>query len=103
MGIRRNAWWQQRLDERILDDESWSIPEVMVLELPIETTENHVKDRCRVLADADFVDVEMSESWMVQLTGEGKRYLEGEYDVDLYPAPQSPQSLDDLYAVFKRG
>ena len=105
MTIRRNASWQDRLDERILellDEESWSTPAVMVLDVPIEATKAQIRDRCKVLADAGLVAIEPDDGWMIHLKTRGKLYLEGEVDIDLYPSPRSPRTLDEGPAKWSR-
>ena len=105
MAIRRNASWQERLDERILevlDDESWSTPSVMVLDVPIEATKAQIQDRCKVLADAGLIAIEPDDGWMIHLKTRGKLYLEGEVDIDLYPSPRSPRTLDEGPANWSR-
>jgi hypothetical protein len=60
MTIRRNASWIQRLDEwilEVLDEEPWSTPSMMELELPIEATEAQIRKWCIVLADAELIAV----------------------------------------------
>lgn len=98
MGVRRNAGWQERLDERILEllnDEPWSTPPIMECELPISATEAQIRDRCMVLADADLVEVDLSNGWRMELTTEGKLYLEGVLDMNLYPMPRRPNVLEE--------
>lgn len=99
MGVRRNAGWQERLDERILeilDDEPWSAPPIMVFELPISATESQIRDRCMVLADAELVHIKPADHWKCELTTRGKLYLKGELDVELYPDPRPPSMLEEL-------
>lgn len=96
MTIRRSAGWQRRLDERILerlDDEPWSIPAVLAIELPIEVTTAQVRERCLLLADVGLVAVDPEDAWTVELTTTGRLYLQGEADVGLYPPPRPPAVL----------
>ncbi len=98
MTQRRTARWQQALDERILEhlsEESWSTPSTMTVEPSIHATENQIRERCKVLADAELLAIEPDSGWMVQLTTEGQLYLDGELDVELYPRPRSPRQLDE--------
>jgi hypothetical protein len=95
--IRRSARWQERLDERILEvlaDEPWSTPELLAVEVPIDVTEGQVRDRCKVLADADLLALDLEDGWRVELTGLGKRYLEGETDMRLYRRPRWVGDID---------
>lgn len=98
MGIRLNASWQERLDERILellDDEPWSTPAIMEIELPIKATEAQIRERCMVLTDAELIAVEPGDNWRCELETRGKLYLEGEIDVEWHPSPRSPRMLHE--------
>lgn len=95
--MRLSGLWQRGIDDRILellDEESWSTPSVMKLEPYIHATENQIRDRCMVLADADLLAVDQTNGWEVELTTEGKLYLEGETDVGLHSSPRSARSLE---------
>lgn len=97
MTIRKTANWQQTLDERILehlDDEPWSTPDLMELVKGIDATAAQVRDRCRVLADAELVAIYETEGWNVELTTLGELYLKGEADIELYPRPRHPRILE---------
>jgi hypothetical protein len=98
MHVRLTAGWQQTLDDRIiehLDDESWSTPGYMEMVPGIDATKAQIRDRCRVLADAGLVSLEQEEGWYVELTKLGELYLEGEANIDLYPRPRHPKTLED--------
>lgn len=98
MGVRRNAGWQERLDERILEllnDEPWSILSMMEVELPISATETQIRERCLLLADANLIVVDFSDGWRVELTTEGKLYLEGTLDMNHHPVPRRPNVLEE--------
>jgi hypothetical protein len=97
MTIRRNASWQERLDERILehlDDNLHSYPEFIVLESSISATEAQVRDRCKRLADAELIHIDLHD-WRLEICGVGERYLRGEADVDIYPSPRSVKIIDE--------
>ena len=97
MTLRKTARWQQALDERILehlDDEPWSTPELMEFVDGIDATPTQVRDRCRVLADADLVAIYLNQGWIVELTTLGRLYLKGEADIQLYPRPRHPRVLE---------
>jgi hypothetical protein len=97
MTIRKTARWQRSLDERILehlDDEPWSTPELMALVERIDATPAQIRDRCRVLGDADLVAVYENKGWNVELTTLGNLYLKGEADIELYPRPRHPRVLE---------
>ena len=98
MVIRQSASWQERLDERILEllnDESWPTPSAMELDIPIKTTKAQIRDRYKMLADAGLAAIESDDGWMIHLKTRGKLYVEGEVDIDLYPSPRSPRTLDE--------
>jgi len=91
-----NAGWQERLDERILellDDEPWSTPSIMEVELPLDATEGQIRERCLVLADAELIAIDPGDNWRCELETRGKLYLDGKIDVQLYPSPRSPRML----------
>jgi hypothetical protein len=97
MTIRKTARWQRTLDERILEhlaDEPWSTPELMELVEGIDATSAQIRDRCRVLADADLVAIYEDEGWNTELTTLGELYLKGEADIELYPRPRHPRTLE---------
>jgi hypothetical protein len=97
MTIRRNASWQERLDERILehlDENAHSYPEFIALEPCVSATEAQVRDRCKRLADADLIHIDLND-WRLEIRGLGERYLDGKADVDLYPHPRSVRNIDE--------
>lgn len=98
MVIRRSASWQEQLDERILevlDEEPWSTPELLTVEVPLDATDNQVRDRCKRLADAELIDVDLDDGWRLELTKLGKRYLEGETDMRYYRRPRWVRVIDE--------
>ena len=72
------------LDERILeclDGESYAVPEEIVAVRNIEASPARVRERLRWLASIDFVHFIRGEgSDVVEITTDGKLYLEGEID-----------------------
>jgi hypothetical protein len=92
MTIRRTADWQESIDDRILEhlaEEPWSTTHHMASLPAIHATEKQVRDRCCRLADVDLVSwIDEENLDMIELTTEGKLYLDGELDVKLYPAPR---------------
>lgn len=84
MPIRRNASWQERPNERILeylDGESYAVPEEIVAVKNIEANPARIRERLRWLASTDFVHFVRGEgSDVVEITTDGKLYLEGEID-----------------------
>jgi len=81
----------QRLDDRILEhlaETDWASPRTMALDAAFEeTSEMPIRDRCRLLRHAELIDAIVEDSEMYAITGPGKRYLKGEYDVDWFPLP----------------
>ena len=76
------------VDERILElvqEEGWSTPDLLAERLPVRITERQVAERCLVLAHADLIAPMWDEAY--ELTGEGQRYLDGEYDADWFELP----------------
>jgi hypothetical protein len=95
--MRKTATWQQTLDERILEylsTEPWSTPGLMELVDGLDATSGQLRDRCRVLADADLVAIYEQDSWNVEITTLGELYLKGEADIELYPPPRHPRILE---------
>lgn len=99
MTIRRTARWQQALDDRILEhlsEESWSTPGFIASLPQVYATEAKVRERCRILADVDLVAFLTEDMDLVELTTWGRKYLDGEIDVELYPPPRHPQVLENI-------
>ena len=97
MTIRKTARWQRCLDDRILEqlrDQSVSTAKQIAIRDGIDATESQVQDRCKVLADADLVAFLTEDCDFVELTTEGEQYLEGEVDVELYPYPRHPKTME---------
>ena len=98
MVIRRNASRQEQLDEwilKMLDKEPWSTPKLLAAEVPLDATENQIRDRCKPLADAELIDVDFKDCWRVELTGLRKRYLKGETDMAYQRRPRWIQAIDE--------
>ena len=79
----------QCVDDRILEalDDSegnWITPGYLSTLDGIHATTSQVRERCKVLADADFVTSLTEDADLVALTTEGQQYLEGKVDVELY-------------------
>jgi len=88
--IRRTARWQTTVDERLLerlrDAGETTIP---LLATALDVPTGILRDRLRMLAQVELVDVERHDGgreWY-DLSYWGKLYLEGDYDVELYPRP----------------
>lgn len=85
------------MDDRILEhlrDESWATPSYMARLKGVHATETQVKERCRVLADADLVAFLTDHQDLVELTTLGMGYLKGEVDINLYPRPRHPRVME---------
>lgn len=97
MTIRKTARWQTSLDERILEhlrEDSWATPRFIACRKGVHATESQVRDRCRVLADADLVAFLTDHDDLVELTSLGEEYLNGAVDVALHPTPRHPRRLE---------
>lgn len=97
MTIRRNAGWQDRLDERILEhlnDNLYSYPEFIAMESCVSATEAQIRDRCKLLADVELIHIDLND-WRLEICGLGQRYLEGKTDVEIYPYPRSVKNIDE--------
>ena len=85
-----------QLDERILehlDEDGWSTPLLMAQHPrfgPLEASENRIRERCCVLADADLVD---RESRGFEVTTWGQLYLRGDIDAENQPRPRPGRVL----------
>ncbi|MUV87807.1 hypothetical protein GJ631_14915 [Natronomonas sp. CBA1123] len=98
MTIRRNARWQDRLDERILEhlyDELYSYPEFIAMEPMISVREGTIRDRCKELADAGLIHIDIEDGWRLEICGLGERYLRGEVDVEMFPYPRPVPKIDE--------
>lgn len=85
------------MDARILEhlcDESWATPSYMARLQGVHATEAQVRERCRVLADADLVAFPTDHQNLVGLTTLGMEYLKGEVDIGLYPRPRHPRVME---------
>lgn len=82
--VRRQASFLCCLDERILEylaGELYAVPEEIVAVPSVEASPARVRERLRWLASVDFVHFPRGEgSDVVEITTDGKLYLEGEID-----------------------
>ncbi|QSG06091.1 hypothetical protein [Halapricum desulfuricans] len=88
----------QCVDDRILEalndsEGDWITPGYLSTLDGIHATEAQVRERCKVLADADLVTFLTEDADLVALTTEGQQYLEGKVDVELYPPPRHPRVI----------
>jgi hypothetical protein len=77
------------LDDRILEhlaEESWSSPSLMASTRYIEAPEGTIRDRCRLLADAELIAPIHRNAY--EITTCGQLYLKGEIDVAHRPYPR---------------
>jgi len=84
----------QLLDDRILEhlaEEPWSSPAVMARLSGVDASAGRVRERCELLAHAELVTPMHSDVY--EITGQGERYLAGEYDVDWFPLPEPAQRI----------
>lgn len=84
----------QLLDDRILEhlaEEPWSSPAVVVRLPEIHSSTDRVRERCELLAHADLLTPIHSDVY--EITGQGERYLEGQYNVDWFPLPEPAQRI----------
>jgi predicted transcriptional regulator len=78
------------LDERVMEFVAESIlarPRVMASELRFNASEERIRERCEMLADAGLIaPIHQGGDYYV-ITRSGQRYLEGELDVKHQPRP----------------
>ena len=107
--VRGAASWMDHLDERILERLNNADEPMTAWQVAYDlnsATRRRVRERCHVLAHADFVVVEkravLSEKY--DITGEGQEYLEDEVNAEHrrpVPAPKPPGKMrPDWYAGF---
>jgi len=86
MTVRKMSRWMESVDERILERlASEGDGTAFAISLDVDRTRFHVLHRCRVLAEAEFVEREqrgqLEERWAISTWG--LLYLAGELDADL--------------------
>ena len=102
MDIRRTATWQRTLDERILEalrDDGPASIRYLAAKRSIFATAAQVRARCRLLASVDLVEPHTRDWELFELTGDGRRYLEGELDVSLRWLPHPRGAAPVRYSV----
>lgn len=90
MSIRLNAEWMQQCDERILEvleGEGWVHPRFISRFAGIHLSYRLVQRRLRMLADGGLVAPHDDDYDLYHITGDGRRYLNGERDQALHPHP----------------
>jgi len=98
---RLDATWMGHLDERILEHLDNADTPMTAWQLAHDLgspTRRRVAERCQVLAHAGFLVVRPREvlSERHEISGDGRRYLEGEIDADHrrpIPAPKPPGKM----------
>lgn len=90
MSDRFPAPWMVTLDERIIEyvaEEPLASPGLMSVVISVEASERRIRERCRMLADAELIAPISEDFEMYEVTSEGMRYLDGELDVEHQPRP----------------
>ena len=100
--MRKTGLWMQHTDDRILEHlagvskaTAWEIAH----DMGDPSAERRVRHRCRVLANAGFVDVYFREIGLddqYEITSGGELYLEDEVDAELQrpcPAVRPPDKV----------
>lgn len=85
------------LDERILEhlsEDPWSTPQHMSQAVKLTASRGRVEERCLMLSQVGLVAPIFEDSNMYEITCEGQRYLDGEFDVENRPVP-SPRALQN--------
>jgi Mn-dependent DtxR family transcriptional regulator len=83
MVVRQQAEFITALDERILeylDGVPFAVSEEIAATVPVEVSPRTVQERFRWLATMDFVAFQEAKGDVVELTTDGKLYLDGEVD-----------------------
>jgi DNA-binding IclR family transcriptional regulator len=86
--MRHSAPWMIKEDDRILEylrQEGWASPSLLVRQLQIDLSPNHVKERLHMLQYAGLVARLTQKYW--ELTTRGIHYLRGDLDVRHQPYP----------------
>ena len=88
MDVRQSASWMCQLDERILEylaEESWSSPGIMEKEFQFTASKCRIAERCEILAHVELVAPIYRDHY--EITGQGQRYLDCEYDPTWFRLP----------------
>jgi len=86
----------KQLDERILehlDCKGWATPSIMAKTKGFSASEGHIRERCLMLADIEFISPYASN--MYELTTDGILYLHGEIDARHRPEPAINQRMSE--------
>lgn len=90
MKARRSALWQIEPDDRLLErlrGLGWTHPRTLARMPSVWLTYRQVKDRLRMLADAELV-APMDDDWdQFHITKQGIEYLDGDRPQSLHPHP----------------
>jgi hypothetical protein len=82
-----------QLDDRILEhlaSAEWASPHTMESRRGFESASaGRIGERCCLLECAELIEPLVRDSEMYCITGKGRRYLIGEYDVEWLPLPLS--------------
>lgn len=88
--VRRTATWQIAPDEKILEalrGEGWTSPRVLSSTPGVWLTTRQVRERLRMLADAELVAPGDEDYGLWHITQEGVEYLDGDRDQEQHPHP----------------
>jgi len=87
---RKPAEWMTPLDERILEllaVEGWATPASVARRLSLRASVARVRERCAILTQAELVAPVSRALLHYEITGAGRRYLEGRLDMRTRPRP----------------
>jgi len=90
MSDRFPAKWMCTLDERLIEfvaEEPLASPSLMTSAMPVEASEQRIRERCSMLAEAGLIAPFSEDAEMYEVTGEGQRYLRGDLDAEHQPRP----------------
>ena len=96
MTERKSAEWMCPLDERVLeyiDNEGWATPSLIHHKTAMLASRRRVFERLKMLEGAELVGRMFEGGIMFELTGEGKRYLDGELDAKKHVERPNPRAV----------
>jgi len=96
MTERKSAEWMCPLDERIMEylsSERWGSPLLIHRETAMLASRRRVFERLKMLEGAELVGRMYEGGIVFELTGEGKRYLDGELDAAKHVQRPNPSAV----------
>lgn len=84
------------LDERILEilrTEGWSTPSYIARKVSLWASVGRVRERCDMLMQAQLVEPLSPEFQNYDITGAGRRYLDGRLDAGNQPEPSARREI----------